>query len=40
MCLAIGNFGLGLFIAIIYHKALNNPHTIIGGESIPGEIPL
>lgn len=38
MCLALGNFGLGLFIAIIYHKALNNQHTIIGGESLPYKI--
>jgi len=30
MCLAIANFGLGLFIAIIYKKAFNNSHTIIG----------
>jgi len=30
MCLAIANFGTGVFIAVIYKKAFNNPHTIIG----------
>jgi len=30
MCLAIGNLGLGVFIALLYHKAFNNSHTIIG----------